>query len=132
MKDLIEKFQDLELEISKVKGDFALFALFLRDDSVDKWDIVVAAPWIENDRKNALAYITSRIQLVFSKAELTRISRVILIDEANPALSAVNTAIRMNHGAAEVKDSNFFGLRIKHGYILTSQRPNAIPETSMA
>ena len=124
MKDLVNKFVELERRLTEEKGDFSLFALFLREDAVDKWDLIVAAPWIEADRKEALAYIAKQIQAAFKPDELTRLSRIVLIDQANPALEAINRAISIEHGSADVQNSNFFGLQIKHGYIITSQRLN--------
>jgi len=47
MKELVEKPRKLEAEIAAEKGPFLLFALFLRQDAADRWDLVVAAPWIE-------------------------------------------------------------------------------------
>lgn len=123
MKELLDRFVDLERRLSE-KGAFALFALFLREDSVDKWDLIVAAPWIDADRKGALSHITKSIQGVFGPEELSTLSRVVLVDLANPAVEAINQAVGIQHGTAEVKDTDFFGLQIKHAYIITSQRVN--------
>jgi hypothetical protein len=130
MKEFVDRFVDLERKLSLEKGEFALFALFLRDDALDKWDLVVAAPWIESDRKTALSYITNQIQAAFKPDELTRLSRVVIVDEANPALDAINRAIRIEHDIADIQNSNFFGLQIKHGYVITSQKPSASTEVS--
>lgn len=124
MRDLLEKFVELERRLSQERGEFSLFALFLREDASDKWDLIVAAPWIEADRKEALAYITTQIQQLFDSEELARLSRVVLVDQSNPALEAINQSINCQHGQNEVRDSNFFGLQIKHAYIITSQRLN--------
>ena len=124
MKELVDKFVELERKISEKKGGFALFALFLREDAIDKWDLLVAAPWIETDRKTALSYITKQIQSSFTPEELTQLSRVVLIDQTNPALDAINRAMKIEHGVADVQDNNFFGLQIKHAFIITSQKPN--------
>jgi hypothetical protein len=128
MKELLEKFVNLESVLSQERGDFSVFALFLREDAADKWDLILAAPWIEADRKAALAYITTRIQQRFNPDELSSLSRVVCVDEANPSVEAMNRAVSINHGRAEVHDSNFFGLQIKHAYIITSQRLNADAE----
>src|SRR5690349_21338258 len=122
MNELLDKFIQLERSLSKEKGDFALFALFLREDAVDKWDLILASPWIEEDRKAALSEITKRIQQIFATEELSQLSRIVLVDLANPAVEAVNRAVRIQHGRAEIKDSNFFGLQIKHAYIISSDK----------
>lgn len=128
MKELLDRFVNLERILSDEKGDLSLFALFLREDAVDKWDLIVAAPWIEVDRKEALSCITTHIQRVFNSDELSRLSRVVLVDQDNPAVAALNQALRVQHGENEVRDSNFFGLQIKHAYIITSQRVNVEAE----
>lgn len=132
MKELVNKFIELEQKLSAEKGGFSLFALFLREDAVDKWDLLVAAPWIELDRKGSLPYITKHIQTMFTPEELTRLSRVVLIQQTNPALAAINRAMGIEHGTAEVQNSNLFGLQIKHAYIITSQQLNMTAEASAA
>jgi hypothetical protein len=136
MRELLERFIQLERTIAEEKGDFGLFALFLREDAgagsgtsgysgySAKWDLIAAAPWIEVDRKEALSYITRRIQQVFTPEELSRLSRIVLVDLANPEVEAINRAVAVQHGQTEMRDSNFFGLQIKHAYIITSQRRN--------
>src|SRR5438552_11890097 len=103
MKELLERFVGLEKALSEERGGFSLFALFLREDAVDKWDLVLAAPWIDGDRKRALSYITKRVQETFTANELSLISRIVLIDLENPAVEAVNQAVAIHHGQAEVR-----------------------------
>ena len=136
MKELLERFVQLERTLAEEKGKFGLFALFLREDAgagsgtsgysgySAKWDLIVAAPWIEGDRKKALSYITRRIQEAFTPVELSQLSRIVMVDLANPEVEAINRAVRVQHGQTEIRDSNFFGLQIKHAYIITSQQTN--------
>ncbi len=124
MKDLLDKFIALERLLSNQKGDCSLFALFLREDAVDKWDLIVAAPWVDADRKEALAYISNQIQQTFTPEELSQLSRIVLVEQSNPTVAALNQAVRVQHGKVEVLNSNFFGLQIKHAYIITSHRVN--------
>ncbi|NJN99541.1 MAG: hypothetical protein HC875_38295 [Anaerolineales bacterium] len=125
MKKLVHKFIEIEQKISNEKGNLSLFALFLREDSLDKWDLLIAAPWIEANRKTAFAYIAQQIQASLEPEELAQLSRIVLIDQANPALDAINNAVRIEHGVTEIQDSNFFGLQIKHALIITSQKSSA-------
>lgn len=121
MKDLVGRFIELERNISQEKGAFNLFALFLREDAQGKWDVVVAAPWAEEDKKSALSYLANKLQKEFMPNELIQLSRIVIVERSNPALPAINQAVRVEHSSTEVKDSNFFGLQIKHAYIITSQ-----------
>jgi HEPN domain-containing protein len=51
MRRLIKKLVTIENEISVEKGDFSLLAFFLQDGAPNRWDLVVAAPWIEKEKK---------------------------------------------------------------------------------
>ena len=132
MKESLDKFIDLKQKLSLEKGEFTLFALFLREDAPNKWDFVVAAPWIDADRKSALPYIAHQIQKTFKPNEIVALSRIVLIEKDNPGLSALQSAINIVQGTAEYKDCNLFGLQIKHAYILVSQRINTIVEALQA
>jgi hypothetical protein len=125
MKEIIIKFIEIERITSAEKGVYDLFALFLREDSSNKWDIVVAANWIGKNKEDALNYLGKKIQMTFTPAELLLISRIVIIEESNPELPALQQAISIEHGSAEVKDSNFFGLQIKHAYLITSIKRQA-------
>lgn len=125
MKSIAEKLRKTEKTLSEQKGPFDLFALFLREDAPDVWDLLVAGQWIEADKPKALRAISKRVQRDLTADELTRISRVVIIDSDNPALGAVTSALGVEHGLTDVKNSNFFGLAIKEAFIITSQKPKA-------
>jgi hypothetical protein len=128
MRELVNKFKEIEQKISVKKGDFVLFALFQREDSIDKWDLLVAAPWIDSDRKTALYYIAGQLQSSLNPEELVQLSRIVLIDLTNPGLNTTNDAIKIEHGISELQNINFFGLQIKRAFIITSQKPVAVGE----
>ncbi|KPK72824.1 MAG: hypothetical protein AMJ79_15475 [Phycisphaerae bacterium SM23_30] len=131
MKEIVQKLKDKEIEIAKEKGPLYLFALFLREDAPDNWDLVVAAPWINKDKSDSLKFIASKIQETLDHKELVKLSRIVIIDDTNPALEALHKAIHVEHGTSEIHNSNFFGLPISHAYIITSQRGNqSSPKTA--
>ena len=131
MKKFIEKIAALEHSISAEKGDFVLFALFLREDAQDKWDLVVSTPWLEVNKKEALSYLTNELRSHLRAQEMLTLSRIVLVDTDDPALEAIHKAISVEHGKVEMKDSNFFGLQIKDAYIITSKR-HAVTSSSGA
>lgn len=122
MKELAEKLRPVEQQIAEERGPFLLFALFLREDAPDLWDLLVSAPWIENNKGEALRYIVPKLQAVATRDELAKLSRVAIIEKNQPALAAIQSAFHVEHGLAEVQSSNFFGLQIKHAYIITARR----------
>jgi len=122
MKQIVEKLLQAEQEMAAEKGRFLVFALFLREDAPDLWDVVVAAPWVTENKSDSLQYISNKLRAALDPDELIKLSRIVLIEPDNPALAALQQAIRIEHGTAEIKDSDFFDLQIKHAYLITSRR----------
>ena len=135
MKEFAEKLATVERQIAAEKGAFLLFALFLREDALDLWDLLVAAPWIEANKAEALRYLVSKLNTVATQDELARLSRIVIIEKDQPGLSAIQSAFHIENGLVDVQASNFFGLQIKRAYIITSRRGgNAalVPITELA
>ncbi len=124
MKEKIDKFAQLEKSMSEDRGPFWLFALFLREDAPDTWDLLIAAPWTQGKVKEALQYTVEKLKQAFEPSPLTELSRIVVVDKDNPFLEAMNRAMRVEHSVAEVRDSNFFGLQIKHAFIISSLSPS--------
>ena len=130
MKQLVEKLISLERKIAEEKGSFSLFALFLREDAEDRWDLLASAPWLQKDKKDGLIYLASQLRKSLKQEEMLTISRIVLVDEKHPAFKAVQTVVDVEHAKGiEVRDSTFFGLRIKHAYIITSRRRKSRPKS---
>ena len=122
MKQIAEKLKNLERQMADEKGPFSLFGLFLREDAPDKWDLVVSAPWIDDNKEESLAYIAESLRASLAAEELLNLSRIVLVEQNNPGLEAVQRAMHVQHGVVEIKDRNFFDLEIKSAFIITSQR----------
>ena len=122
---LTEKFTRLEAEIAQEKGDFTLFALFMREDVPDRWDLIVSAPWVGEDKRGAVDYLVGQIKSRLDAGVLTHLSRIVPVDPQDAAVQDLNRAIQVEHGNVEVNDSNFFGLAIKRAHIITSKSPPA-------
>jgi hypothetical protein len=122
MRELAEKLRDLERGMADEKGPFALFALFLREDSPNRWDLVVSAPWIEADEDAALGYLAERLRTALSETELVSISHIAPVSSSDPRLEAVRRVLNASHRIVEVRNSEFFGLPIAHAFIITSRK----------
>ena len=123
MKTMADRFALLEREIAREKGDFSLFALVLREDVPEKWDLVVAAPWFSSDRKRVLDFFVAEIKSLLGPRQLLDLSRIVVLEASDAAVQALNRAIHVEHGMAEVRDSVFLGLPIRHAYIFSSKSP---------
>jgi len=129
MKELAEKLRQLETIASQQKGKFELFALFLRVDSPNQWDILVSAPWITRNKKEALQYLSKLVQKDLDTSELHQISRIVIIEDTMPVLQVFKQAIKNEHGVAEFVNCNLFGMKVEHAYVITCQ---SIPAKKVA
>lgn len=125
MKHMIDKFTTLERSIATEKGEFSLFALLLREDAEDKWDLLAAAPWLETDKKAGLAYLVNQIHTQLSMQELLSLSRIVILEKGDPILEAFHRMVRVQHGMGEVRDSTIVGVPIKQAYLITSAEENS-------
>lgn len=122
--DIAQRFREFESGIAGEKGGFVLFALFMREEVPDRWDLIVSAPWIGDDTRKAVDYFVGEIKSRLGDQDLIRLARIVVVDPDEAAIRALNRSIDIEHGGVEVRDSTFFGLPIKHAYIITSkQRP---------
>jgi len=126
MKELVDKLRLLETEISQKKGEFSLFALLLREEAQNKWDLVASASWFWSDKKKTLDYLAKKLRSRLTSDELLMLSRIVLIEESEPMLQALHHAFQVRHTPIEVQNSNLFGLQIKHAYIITSKRNESV------
>lgn len=128
MKQFVQKYVALEREVAAERGEMSLFALLLRDDAPDRWDLVIAAPWAVADRRAALDYLVGKIKSTLGSEELVNLSRIVLAEPNDEPVRAFNAGMHVQHGSTELRDCDFFGLQIRHAFLITSQsleRPRA-------
>ena len=110
MKQTIEKLASVERDIASEKGEFSLFALFLREDAYDRWDLLASAPWLEANKRESLEYLVNHLRARLDTQELLSLSRIVLLDKGNPVLEAIHKVVKVRHGMVEVRDSISFGV----------------------
>lgn len=117
IESIVEKLRGCEETMARQKGPFDLFGLFLRDEAPEKWDLLVAAGWIDKDKSGALRYIVDTVQKRLSREEMMRLSRVVLIDERNQAFAALAKAIGTARDS-KIYNSSFFGFQIRYAHLI--------------
>ena len=122
-RELVERFRGLESEIAAERGGFVLFALFMREDVPDRWDLIVSAPWVGRDKDGAVGFLADQIKLRLGEQDLTNLSRIVFVNPDDPRVESLNRAFGVEHGSVEIANTHVFGLPIKHAYIITSKRP---------
>lgn len=122
MKELLNKLMLIEKETAKERGGYDLFALFLREDAHDKWDIIIAADWLKDNKGEALQYVARKVQNILTADELFKISRIVIIDDPSSALPVLEQAVKTtSNDATEIKDIVLFGLHIERAIIIATK-----------
>lgn len=119
MKLPIDKIKKIEEELILENGQFTLFALFLREDFPFKWDMMVSAEWIDNNKKAALDKIAAKLAEQLERDERLMISRIVILQHDHPELHELD---RFNFAQSsqliEVKNENLLGQDIKQAFFI--------------
>lgn len=122
MNNLKNKFTKVEKEISQEKGEFSLFVLLLREDSQDKWDVVLSASWFPESKKEVLTYIVNKLVKILTPKELLKLSRIVALNEDDSFVANLNSVINTKHNAVEFKNCQLNNIHVKHAYVITSRK----------
>jgi len=108
---LIDRLGPLHLRMAAEKGPFTLFALVRLEDR-HYWDLLAAAPWIDEDRLAALRYIAKRVQPLQAESLSDNISRIELLASDDERIA------QLTDGEASFTD--VFGLPVRQAHVLTA------------
>lgn len=130
MKEILDKLKSVVQALEKDHQPILLFALFLIEDSLQKWDIVISAPWLSSDEKNAYKIVVSEIQANLSPSELVQFSRVVILNDSDPVVSFLQDVCPLTNGGFKESPKDFsaepfserLGFIIKKAYILRCQK----------
>ena len=118
----IKKYIAVEKELSETYGPFKLFALFLTENALYNWDLVVAADWLDRRSMEDLKLIIDKLREHLDKKEMLDIAKVVILEKKNAELDAIAETVNIEHGRVEMKNPVFFDLSIRHAIFITSQR----------
>jgi hypothetical protein len=123
MNPSLKKLGTLELSLSRDKGEFELFGIVLRENSsLEKWDLVVAAPWLDPGERESFQTIADGLQATFPREEVLQFSRIVILEKGNPFLESVLALVSVEHGLHELGDMELSGVSIQRAYIITARR----------
>lgn len=111
-------------DIAAKKGEFTLFAVFMRaDSSGGVWDLVVSAPWLEAGKLMALREFVELLTKSLGESSLRDFSRVQAVGDDDPTLSLILSKFPVEDGELRVSRPSLFGLDIEDAIILRAKRP---------
>jgi hypothetical protein len=121
MNSLAQKMMTVEQELAAERGDFTLFALFLRDNSPGLWDVMVSAPWIDENKDAGLNAVVAKVNSYLKKEELLMLSRIVIVEHDHPELEELNRfsfATSSNPNPIEARNENLLGQDIKQAFFI--------------
>ena len=126
MNTILDKFKKVVISLEKEKGLILIFALFLRVDPLEKWDIVVSAPWLNSNDISSYNIINAKIQENLSPLELVQLARIVILSQIDPVVQFLQESHTVTNGHfVEVSGEEFsekFGFTIKKAYLLRCQK----------
>lgn len=120
MSIVAEKLRQIEVNISANKGEFNLFALIEREDSLGKWDVIASAGWIKDQEKLLINTIASKISEYLTENEQLMLSRILVLPPSDTFVQSLNM-IGVEHGIVKLSNNTFNGIFIKEAYLITSK-----------
>ena len=126
MKAILDKLKTVLLALEAKRGPILIFALFLRADPLEKWDVVVAASWLNPNDIASYKIVSSKIQEALSPSELVQLARIVILSDNDPVVSFLQESNTVTNGHfGEVPGNLFtekFGFTIKQAYLLRCQK----------
>jgi hypothetical protein len=126
MKRIIEKIKNAIDSLEKEHSSLLLCALFLREEPLEKWDIVVSASWLNSKEMQSYHIVSTKMRAILDESEVVRFSRIVILDPEDPVVSYLqNLETISNGGYKELKAdelSDEFGFTIKKAYLLRSKK----------
>ncbi len=126
MKEILEKLKSVVFALEKEHGPILVFALFLREDPLEQWDVVVSASWLSSSEMSAYKMVTSKIQEVLTSSELMQFSRVVILDADDPVVSFLQDSFTITNGHIEEVSVSTLAERlkfiIKRAYLMRCQK----------
>lgn len=117
------KLRNAMRKIASNKGDFTLFALFMRSDNPGKWDLVVSAPWLEKGQLKATSELVGLLSDSIGDEALHEFSRIATVGRDNPAVKFILENLPVDDGERRVRSTDLFGFQLDEAIIFRAKKP---------
>jgi|GEM_PF-1718101 hypothetical protein len=119
MNSFLEKLNNISEEIIADKGSLLLFALFSRNDQVDRWDLVISAKWIESGKTRE---IVKNLLEKFKDKDINyseHIENIAVMSETDNFLHHIAAAFQNKKGCVEKnKETGVSIIKLFDDYII--------------
>ncbi len=119
-------------EISAAKGDFVFFAMLQRANALGNWDLVVAAPWLKDDRLRTLNAFHKLIVASGGAGVLRGFCSIVILQPSDPRLRAVVRTFGVDDGEVRLVRTYMFDQEIDEAIILRAREAAKAPKRERA
>jgi hypothetical protein len=124
------KYKKAVDELEPRFGKFILFAVFLREDAPDRWDLLVSSARLEEEKLLGLSEFAKELKRIVGEEEFKKLSRIVTLNRDETGLWIILRSVRATGGVTEVRDVNFSGVQVIHGFVFRADKRDAELETT--
>ncbi|HET6401436.1 MAG TPA: hypothetical protein VFH95_08565 [Candidatus Kapabacteria bacterium] len=120
MNDLTERVRRVLEDISRDNDGFDFAAIIEREDADGRWDLVVSAPWI-NDEFEFLKEMAPKLTEVLADRELFSFGKIVVLDPQDEFMQSYNQLpahISVDHDLFNI---TIAGIPIRHAHVFGSE-----------
>jgi hypothetical protein len=123
MMDYLPQLEQVASTIEAARGPFTLFGLFMREDAPGRWELVAAAPWLEEGKLASLGKLVEALSNELGQEALLSFSRIVTLKHDDSALRAIMREAKSQGLPLSRQGRHLFGLPIEDAYILRAAKP---------
>lgn len=109
-------------ELAAKRGEFTLFALLMRADAPDTWDLVVSAPWLEGGKLKATAEFVRLLSQSIGQKSLPHFARVVVLSGNDAPVKFILENIPVEDGEIHLQSFNLQGMKIEKAIIFRAMK----------
>lgn len=125
MDEITKKFQQIYSSLKQEKGDFYVFMILKVDEYIDKWSIVVSAPWITKaNQGESFNLIVGKIKENLTIEESSTIARLGIFQPDEHFIKLVNESISVDTNTpVKLAGTKLNGYFVHEAYVFESKSP---------
>lgn len=116
---LVDSLSRVRNELTRDHGEFRVFALFAREDVPEKWDLLLSAPWGDDDPDEALRVTVKSLKNALAPSDRRLIPRIVWLrpsemsEEWLGALREIGATMHVKNSCVVVKYAVFNGVPVR-------------------
>lgn len=108
-------------EIAERKGPFSLFGLFMPSEMPGRWELVVAAPWLEAGKLKSVGELIELLEDLIGEQDVRNLARVVTLKGNSPEIRQELAALNIEGAEERFYNTTLFGKAVDEAVILKAK-----------